>query len=138
MRHLYTPAVMQKIFSQASAAALQSVDEINMAERNAIEIYVEYTTATSIALVPWVRLKAKHNDGNAEAWAQLPSVTIPKVTDTASPPGNAVLGSGKTRSALVVVSVPNCFALKLELTTITGGGSVTVWAAPIEKPPAIA
>lgn len=137
MRHLYNAAVMRKVFDQAAAPALQSVAEIDAAERNAVEIYVEYTTATSIKIVPWVRLKAEHGGDKAEVWAQLPEITIPKVTDTANPPGGAVLGAGKTRSAPTLVSIPNCFAVMLELTNITGGGSVSVWAAPIEKAPAI-
>lgn len=137
MRNLYTPAVMEKIFDEADAAAIQS-GVIQALERNALEVYCEFTTATSLKIVPWVRLKVMHNGEKADAWAACPEVTINRVSDTANPAGATVLGGASTRSAPTVISIPNCYEVRLELTTITGGGTVTVWAACIEKAPAIA
>lgn len=137
MRNLYGPVIMRRIFDAATAVGLQTVDEIDMDERNALEVYIEYNTATTLKIVPWVRLKGYVDDNEkADIWAALPEVTIAKVTDSAHPAGPTVLGGSATRSTVVVISVPNCYAMKLELSTLASG-DVTIWAAPIEKPPAI-
>jgi hypothetical protein len=140
MRNLYTPPVLRQVFAQADDARMQLLPAFDAAERNAIQVYVEFSGASSCKIVPWIKIRVEHPitedpRNKQDVWVRLGETQILPATSTSHEEPPIIVGA--TKSTLVQLAIPNCHAYKLELTDVAGGGTVRVWSAPVEAPPAI-